>query len=155
MVVNHVSFTGYSASRVLRIVLVRRFFCLQLLDGLLLFGHGQLEFAFDCVRNGLLRKFHRPLPVAVTGVGAGSQKPGGCAEDVRGGPSASVLSIAATASRPSGLINKYNVPILFGASNVTRQFRCTHTGSRCLSLARGLAERAGSRLRLRIRCWFC
>jgi hypothetical protein len=155
MVVNHVSFTGYSASRVLRIVLVRRFFCLQLLDGLLLFGHGQLEFAFDCVRNGLLRKFHRPLPVAVTGVGAGSQKPGGCVEDVRGGPSASVLSIAAAASRHSGLINKYNVPILFGASNVTRQVRCTHTCSRCLSLARGLAERAGSRLRLRIRCWFC
>jgi hypothetical protein len=86
MVVNRVSFTGYSASRLLRVVLVRGFFCLQLLDGLLLCDHGQLEFAFNCVRNGLLRKLHGSLLVAVPGVGAGRQKVGGCAEDVRGRP---------------------------------------------------------------------
>ena len=86
MVVNNVSFTAYSASRLLRVVLVRGFFCLQLLEGLLLCDHGQLEFAFNCVRIGLLREFHRLLPVAVPGVGAGRQKAGGCAEDIRGRP---------------------------------------------------------------------
>ena len=105
MVVNNVSFTGDSGSRLLRVVLVRGFFRLQLRDGLLLFGHGQLEFAhlivsprqdlgeppwlkfaFNCVRNGLLRTFQRPLRVAVPGIGAGSQKAGGSAADIRGRP---------------------------------------------------------------------